>query len=43
MKDSYTFLGLERRVDHALVYIAGIPCLRRPVYPVSWLAILAIA
>jgi len=31
------------RVAHALVYIAGIPYLRTPVYLVSWLAILAIA
>lgn len=31
------------RVAHAMVYIAGIPYLRTPVYLVSWLAILMIA
>lgn len=31
------------RVAHALVYTAGIPYLRTPIYLVSWVAILAIA
>lgn len=30
------------RIAHAIVYIAGIPFLRTPVYLVSWLAILII-
>lgn len=30
------------RIAHAVVYIAGIPFLRTPVYLVSWLAILMI-
>lgn len=31
------------RIAHAVVYIAGIPYLRTPIYLVSWFAILAIA
>ncbi|MGH1541279.1 MAG: MAPEG family protein [Arenicella sp.] len=31
------------RVAHAVVYIAGIPYLRTPVYLISWLSILVIA
>lgn len=31
------------RVVHAVIYIAGIPYLRTPVYLVSWFSILAIA
>jgi len=30
------------RIGHAVVYIAGIPYLRTPVYLISWLAILLI-
>jgi len=30
------------RVGHALVYTAGVPYLRTPVYLVSWVAVLAI-
>lgn len=39
---TYSAVFFWARVAHAIVYIAGIPFLRTPVYLVSWAAILVI-
>ncbi len=40
---SWSAVFFWARVGHAIVYIAGLPFLRTPVYLISWFAILAIA